>query len=216
MAVEVRILCVMKHLILTLITLFLCVTQAIAQAEWRRVAARDGIKVYAKSVPDSKIKAMKAECVLDADVDEVVALLMDVKAAERWVCHTKSCRLVKRVSDTELFYHTEVSLPWPLDNRDFVTHLTVIKHEKSNVVTVEAPAVPGILPLRDGIVRINNSINRWVIRPLPNGKVRVEYTLQVDPGGHIPAHVVNMFACRAPIETFQNMRKELAGRGGDG
>lgn len=192
--------------------LCLCVTHAFAQAEWKRVAGHDGIKVYAKAVPDSKIKAMKAECALDASVDEVVALLLDVKAAERWVCHTKSCNLIKRISDTELYYHTEVSLPWPLDNRDFVTHLKVIKHEKTDAVTVEAPAVPGILPVRDGIVRIGTSLNRWLIRPLPNGKVWVEYMLQVDPGGHIPAHVVNMFACRAPIETFLNMRKVLRER----
>ena len=204
----------MRCLIFALLSLYLCITQAFAQAEWRRVAVRDGIKVYAKTVPDSRIKAMKAECTLDAGADEVIALLLDVKAAERWVCHTKSCKLIRKVSDTELFYHTEVSLPWPLDNRDFVTHLRVIKHEKSDIVTVEAPAVPGIVPLREGIVRINASINRWLIRPLPNGKVWVEYMLQVDPGGHIPAHVVNMFACRAPIETFQNMRKVLRERNG--
>lgn len=205
----------MRYLILGLAALYLCVTQVIAQAEWKRVAAREGISVYAKEVRDTKIKAMKAECVLNAGVDEVIALLMDVEAAGQWVCHTKSCKLIKRVSDTELFYHTEVSLPWPLDNRDFVTHLKVVKREKREVVTVEAPAVPGIMPSREGIVRISTSVNRWLIRPLPNGKVWVEYTLQVDPGGHIPAHVVNMFACRAPIETFRNMRKVLAERKGN-
>lgn len=204
----------MRYLILTLVALYLSVTLAIAQAEWKRVAARDGIKVYAKTVPDSKIRAMKAECVLQAGVDEVIALLMDVEAAGQWVCHTKSCKLIKRVSDTELFYHTEVSLPWPLDNRDFVTQLKVIKDEASGIVTVDAPAVPGIVPVREDVVRVSRSINRWLIRPLANGKVWIEYTLQVDPGGNIPAHVVNMFACRAPIETFQNMRKVLSSRRG--
>lgn len=197
---------------IALMAIFLWVTCAVAQADWKRVAARDGITVYAKTIPDSKIKAMKAECTLDASMEEVIALLLDVNAAERWVCHTKSCKLIRKVSDTELFYHTEVSLPWPLDNRDFVTHLRVIRHEKSDAVTIEAPAVPGVLPSREGVVRISGSINRWLIRPLPNGKVWVEYMLQVDPGGHIPAHVVNMFACRAPIETFQNMRKVLRER----
>lgn len=202
----------MRYLVLTLLALFVCVTYAFAQTEWKRVAAHDGVKVYARTVPDSRIRAMKAECTLDANMEEVTALLLDVQAAERWVCHTKSCRLIKKVSDTELFYHTEVSLPWPLDNRDFVTHLRIIRHDKSDLVTVEAPAVAGIVPVREGIVRINTSVNRWLIRPLPNGKVWVEYLLQVDPGGHIPAHVVNMFACRAPIETFRNMRKVLRER----
>jgi hypothetical protein len=113
-----------------------------------------------------------------------------------------------------LFYHTEVSLPWPLDNRDFVTHLKVSRDPKNDVVMVDAPAVPGITPVRKGIVRVQHSVNRWLLRPLPNGKVGVEYTLQVDPGGHIPPHIVNMFACRAPIETFQRMRDVLAERRG--
>ncbi|PSL27386.1 START domain-containing protein [Dyadobacter jiangsuensis] len=197
---------------LVLMALLLNVTVVFAQAEWKRVAVRDGVKVYARTVPDSKVKAMKAECILDAGVDEIIALLLDVNAAERWVCHTKSCKLIRRVSDSELLYHTEVSLPWPLDNRDFVTHLRVVKSENSPIVTIEAPAVPGIMPVREGVVRISTSINRWVLHPLPHARVRVEYTLQVDPGGHIPAHVVNMFAYRAPIETFQNMRKVLAER----
>ncbi|MGV3601308.1 MAG: START domain-containing protein [Dyadobacter fermentans] len=199
-------------MVLVLAAVFLCVTLAVAQDGWRRVAKRDGIQVYAKTVTDSKIKAMKAECALDAGVEDVVALLLDVNAAGQWVCHTKSCRLIRRISNTELFYHTEVSLPWPLDNRDFVTHLKVIRNATSDVVTVDAPAVPGVLPVKEGIVRVTHSVNRWHIRPLPNGKTWVEYMLQVDPGGHIPAHVVNMFASRAPIETFQNMRKVLAQR----
>ncbi|GGM83013.1 hypothetical protein GCM10010967_13370 [Dyadobacter beijingensis] len=202
----------MNDAIRPLLVLLLCVTAAMAQPEWKCVAAKDGIKVFAKPVPDSKIKAMKAECILDASADELVALLMDVSAAERWVCHTKSCVLIKKVSDTELFYHTEVSLPWPLDNRDFVTHLKVLRDPKTGVVVVEAPAVPGIVPVRESVVRVSHSVNRWLIRPLPHGKLSVEYTLLVDPGGHIPAHVVNMFACRAPIETFQRMRIVLAER----
>ncbi|WP_353721280.1 START domain-containing protein [Dyadobacter sp. 676] len=188
------------------------VTGAKAQAEWRPAAAREGIKVYVKTIPGSKIRAMKAECALEATTGEVIALLMDVKAAERWVCHTKSCTLVKAVSDKELYYHTEVSLPWPLDNRDFVTHLKVTHDDRSGIVTVDAPAVPGIVPVRKGVVRIGRSVNRWIIRPSPDGSVWVEYMLQVDPGGNIPAHVINMFACRAPIETFRNMRKILAER----
>jgi hypothetical protein len=202
----------MKHAILSLLALLLCVTYACAQAEWKRVAMRDGIKVYAKTVSDSKIKAMKAECVLDAGTEEVIALLMDVSAAEKWVCHTKSCTLIRKISDTELLYHTEVSLPWPLDNRDFVTHLKVSRNTATGIVTVDAPAVPGILAERQGVVRVSHSVNRWIIKPLPNGKTWVEYTLQVEPGGHIPAHVVNMFACHAPIETFQRMRRAIADR----
>lgn len=202
----------MNRVIVTLLALLLSVNAVFSQDGWKYAAGRNGIKVYSKTVADSKIKAMKAECVLDADVEEILALLMDVKAAEKWVCHTKSCSLIRKVSDSEMYYHTEVSLPWPLDNRDFVTHLKVLRDAHSGVVIVDAPAVPGVMPARDGVVRISHSKNQWTLKPVQGGKTHVEYTLQVDPGGHIPAHVVNMFACRAPIETFGNMRKELQSR----
>lgn len=201
----------MKHAVHIILALMLLLPAAHAQQPWKRVAAEDGILVYARAMGHSKIKAMKAECMLDASKNEVVDLLLDVKAAEQWVCHTKSCTLLRKISDSELLYHTEVNLPWPLDNRDFVTHLKVLRNEDGTVV-VESPAVPGFLAARKGVVRVTHSVNKWLLRPQPGGKLWVEYTLQVDPGGHIPAHIVNMFACRAPIETFGRMRKILAER----
>lgn len=202
----------MNHAVSVLLALSLSVNFVFSQSEWKYIAGRDGVNVYAKTVPDSRIKAMKAECLLDAEVEEVIALLVDVKAAEKWICHTKSCSLITKISETELYYHTEVSLPWPLDNRDFVTHLKVMRNPADNTTVVDAPAVPGVMPARNGVVRVSHSKNQWTLKPVPGGKTFVVYTLQVDPGGHIPAHVVNMFASRAPIETFSNMRKELRNR----
>jgi hypothetical protein len=204
----------MKNLILVIIVFLLLIFPASGQPQreqekWKLVEQKGDIKVYSKTVADSRIKALKAECVLNANASEVVALLLDVKAAEKWVCHTKSCSLVKKISDTEIYYYTEVSLPWPLDNRDFVTHLTVSEDPATNTVTVNSPAVSGWVPAKEGVVRVNHSKSSWIIRPAGEGKVMVEYALQVDPGGHIPAWVVNSFACQGPVETFTKMKKLL-------
>jgi hypothetical protein len=180
------------------------------QSGWKLAAEKEGIKVYTKTVADSKIKALQAECVVKATVKEVVALLLDVKAAEKWVCHTKLCWLVRKVSTTELYYYTEVSLPWPMENRDFVTHMEVFEDPVTHIVTVNAPAVRGLVPPKKGKVRINHSSNVWKIIPLDNDHVKLSYTLQVDPGGLLPAWVVNSFACQGPIISFTAMRKELS------
>jgi hypothetical protein len=207
----------MKNLILVIITFYFPIFSTRGQSpgeleKWKLIEKTDGIKVYSKAVPDSKIKALRAECMLDASVAQVVALLLDVKAVEKWVCHTKSCTLIKKVSETEIYYHTEVNLPWPLDNRDFVTHLKISEDPLTKIVTVHAPAVPGWIPEKKGIVRVNHSKSLWLIKPIGEHKVMVEYTLQVDPGGHIPACVVNTFAIQGPIETFTNMKKLLIAR----
>lgn len=197
-----------KSIIIVLFALFQAIG-ALGQADWKFLTSREGIKVYAKSVTGSKIKALRIECTVNATASEVVALLLDIPAAVRWVSHTKSCVLIRKVSPSELYYYTEISLPWPLENRDFSAHVKVSQDPVSGIVTVNAPAVPGWIPVKEGIVRISQSKGFWLISPADKGKVKIDYTLEVDPGGNIPPVIVNTFASQGPIDTFMNMRKEL-------
>jgi hypothetical protein len=195
------------RIILTMIV-SLHVIYASAQGGWKLIANKDQIKIYSQAVPESKIKAIKVDCVVDASLSQMVALLLDVEAGTQWVYKTKSCTLVKKVTPSDLYYHSEISLPWPLDNRDFVAHLRTTQDPVTKVVTVDGPVVSGMVPLKQNVVRVSNSKGRWVLTPLP-GKVRIEYTLHTDPGGYIPAWAVNAFAAEGPMETFKSMKQQL-------
>jgi len=189
--------------------LYFHIASAYSQSNWKLITEDEGIKVYSKTVPDSKVKALRVECSLNANADQLVALLLDVNAATEWVYHTKSCVLIRKVSDLELYYYSEISLPWPLDNRDFVAHMKVSKDPLTKIITVQAPAVPGMVSTKKGIVRIHHSKGSWIISPLGKDRVKLEYTLQVDPGGILPAWLVNTFAAQGPLESFKNMRQQL-------
>lgn len=182
---------------------------AVAQDEWELKTERDGVKVYQKEVQDSRIKALKVICEYASTPAIILAVLMDVENGTEWIYHTKSCKLIRQVSPLELYYYSEVSLPWPVENRDFVAHLTATVDRRSNVVTVNGPAVPGHVPQKKGIVRINHSKGMWIITPIEEKLVHVEYTLQVDPGGNLPAWLVNMFAAEGPIQSFKKLRDVL-------
>ncbi len=190
--------------------LFCCNLQvARAQTDWKFVTEKEGIKVYSRSVTGSKVKALKVECTLNTSLSALVTLLLDVPATTQWVYHTKSCVLLKQVSPAELFYYSEVNLPWPLENRDFVAHVKVSQDKTSRVVTVNAPAIPGWVAPKKGIVRVNQSLGFWTITPLNQAQVKVAYSLQVDPGGVIPAWAVNLLSSQGPIESFIKMRQHL-------
>ena len=199
----------MNKVFFILILLVLKMGSASAQNNWKLSTEKDGIKIYTSMVPDSKIKAIKVECNLNATPSQVVALVMDVNTAPDWVYHVKSAKLVKQVSASELYYYSEVSLPWPAANRDFVAHLTVSQDPDTKVVTIDGPAVPGFVPIKKGIVRIGNSIGKWIITPLGPDQVNVEYSIHVDPGGALPSWLVNMFATEAPVKIFQSLRMQL-------
>ena len=189
--------------------LVLKMSSASAQNNWKLSTEKEGIKIYTSIVPDSKIKAIKVECDLNATPSQLVALIMDVNTAPDWVYHVKSAKLIKQISPAELYYYSEVSLPWPAANRDFVAHLTVSQDPDTKVVTIDGPAVAGLVPIKKGIVRIDNSIGKWIITPLGPDQVNVEYSIHVDPGGALPSWLVNMFATEAPLKIFQSLKMQL-------
>ena len=197
-------------LFLMSLLLVLGLNSASAQNDWKLSTEKDGIKIYTGMLPDSKIKAIKVEADFDATPSQLVAIVMDVNTAPDWVYHVKSAKMVKQVSPTELYYYSEVSLPWPVANRDFVAHLTVTQDAGTKVVTIDGPAVPGVVPIKKGIVRIDNSIGKWVITPLGQNQVHVEYSIHVDPGGALPAWLVNIFATDAPMKIFKSLKTQLA------
>jgi hypothetical protein len=195
--------------IFAFLTFFFAAASAFSQADWKLTTREKNISVFFKDVPNSRVKALKVVCEVDANVVQVVALLLDVPAAKNWVCHTRLSRMLRKVSSTELYYYTDVSLPWPLYNRDFVTHMRVYQNPATKIVVVEAPAISGEVPVKRGLVRVSEGRATWIIRPLANNRAGIEYTLVVDPGGVIPANVVNYFASQGAIETVSGMMEQL-------
>ncbi len=183
-------------------------TTAFGQNQWKLKTEKDGIKVYTSPVLNSKVKAVRVECTFQATLSQFIAVILDVKGCVDWVYHTRSCELVKQISPAELYYYSEINLPWPVENRDFVAHLTVTQNPHTKAVTIDGPAVAGFVPVKKDIVRINGSKGKWVVEPVGN-EVKVEYTLQIDPGGAIPAWLVNMFAAEGPLQSFQKLKLQL-------
>lgn len=195
--------------LLSLSLILLVSAAAFAQTNWVLKSNTNGIKVYTGSVASSKFKAIRVECTYNATPAQIVAVLLDVNTCTEWVYHTKSIKLLKQPAANEVYYYSEVSLPWPASNRDFTAHLTATQDAETKVVTVDGPAVNGLVPVHDGVVRVTESTGKWVISPLEGGRSKVEYTLHVNPAGALPAWLVNMFATEGPTKSFEGLRNQL-------
>jgi len=180
-----------------------------AQDDWRLKTDKDGIAVYTKLFPDSKFKAIRVDVELDATLSQLVAVILDVNTGAEWVYSTKSSVLLKQVSPSELYYYSEVSIPWPAANRDFIAQLKAVQDPHTKVVTIYGPVFPDYLPEKKDIVRVRHSEGKWVITPVGSHHVKVEYTLRADPGGDLPAWLVNMFVTKGPYESFRKLKEQL-------
>lgn len=184
--------------------------QAKGQAQWTLKTNEDGIQLYTKSVPASPYKALKTVCTLQTSLSSVAAVLLDVERSKEWVYGTSSSRLLKQETPSVVIFYAEMGMPWPVTNRDFIVKISLTQDPVSKSITVLAENQPDYLPEKKKLVRIHSSSGKWLIDPLPNGRVRVEYQLYVDPGGNVPAALVNLFSGKGPIESFRNLRKMVA------
>ncbi len=198
-----------KFFLLSGYMLMLFVTNAACQDAWALKLDKEGIKVYTKNLENSPYKAVKTVCTIDASLSRITAVLLDIENCADWVYATKKCVTLKKLSQAEIIYYSEIEIPWPVSNRDFIVLLKVSQDEKTRAVIVEGENRPTYLAENKGIVRIMRSYSKWVIEPLPNGQVKVEYVLQVDPGGIVPSWLINMFATKGPFESFKNLRLQV-------
>jgi hypothetical protein len=199
----------MKLKISILLLLTLITKLASAQDEWTFKTESDGIKVYSNTKSALKVKPIKVECTFNATPAQVVAVLFDIKNYTDWVYKNKVTTLVKQVSPIELFYYAEINMPWPAQNRDFAAHITATQAPDTKIITVDAPSVNGLVPEKDGIVRIRKSNGKWVLKPLGTTQVNVTYYLQIEPDGGAPAWLINLFISDGPMQSFKKLKLQV-------
>jgi len=190
-----------------LILCCLLLSLSAAGQAWELKTQEEGIKVYTRPVENSAIKAIKVECTVEASLSQLTAVLLDIPASDEWVYATKYCRVQKMLSPNEFIYHSEIEVPWPVSNRDFIVRVK-LEQDSAKTLTVSGENLPQYLNEQEGVVRILHTVSHWAATPRDN-YVDIVFTLHVDPGGLIPAWLINLFATRGPLETFRNLRNQV-------
>ena len=168
---------------------------------------KESIQVYTCGAENSKYKIIKAKFDVAATREQFVAMLLDIDHLGDWQYSTASAQLLKKINDHEIIYHTEVNAP-VIDNRDFVIHL-LIDRSMDRKITVTATSLPNYIPTKDMVVRIPMSKAVWKITEMAKNKLSIEYVIEIDFGGVVPAWVVNSLAHKAPYETFKSMKEKI-------
>ena len=179
-----------------------------AQPSWKLVKEKNGIRISLASVENSKFKSVRVQTILEGTISKLINILSDINKHPEWVYKAKTATILKQVTPYEFIYHIESILPWPASNRDAIIHFTMSPDTTNHVLRINAFSEPNFIEKKDGLVRIPFSKGTWYVTETGN-KINIDYTFEVDPGGSIPAWLVNMLADKGPYETFQNLKMKL-------
>lgn len=199
----------MKTLFYLFISLSLTPLFVAAQSEWDLFKEEDGIKVFFREASDSNIKEVLIRTRFQAPLPSMVTLINDVKNYHTWMDHCKEVKKLASYSPTDYVYYNLASFPWPLNDREYVMKTQMTQDPESLTIYFKSSAVPDFIPRNKAYIRVPETLSEWTMRPLPNGFLELEYYLKSDPGGSIPAWLVNMALKTKPFKTMQKLR-ELA------
>lgn len=185
------------------------VSTAIGQKDWSLVKNSSWIQIYQSDMEHSGYKRVKVECTLDGTFDKLLQVLNNVNNHKNWIYNTRNAYVIKRISPNEYYYYTETALPWPMQNRDAVVRIKIERDPMNRYLKIVAVGEPDYLSCVNGKVRVPRSANTWyVTSPGPN-KLDIVYVFEADPGGSVPAWLVNTFINKGPFESFRNLADEL-------
>lgn len=183
--------------------------RCVGQADCNLKKSGDSVKVYLCHTDTSRLKYIKAEFWLNGKMSELVSHIMDVERYVDWQYNTIDVRVIGKKGLREVTYYAEIEAPWPISNRDMVGHIIVSQDPVSKQMTIQSNGRPQAVPEVNEKVRVPYSKSQWLVDYVKPGLLKVDYFIQIDPGGSVPVWMVNMVAAEAPFVTFKNLRKRM-------
>ncbi len=178
-----------------------------ANETWVVRKSKNNISVYTRSVFTSDYKEIKITTKVKASLSTVVKALSDVDHYTDWIYNCYSATLIKKVSDSDIITYQMLKVPWPVTDRDVVSHCRIYQDSKTKVVTISSDIVHGLIPEKDDFVRVKDFHSKYILTPQNDGFVDINYEMGTDPGGIVPAWLVNLVIVNAPYSTQENLNK---------
>ena len=200
----------MKYIGLTFLNMLVLATSLLAQGSWELKKDQDGIKIFNRRIEGSKLKEFKGIMEVNASVNEVVHLLMDVNKQDQFIYKAKKGSVETLKKDgNDVYTYMVIETPWPASDRDVVTLYHVNPPQKDGTVIIDVKAVNGMKPLQNKIVRVEKMKGYWKITPVGSNKVQITHQAYSSPGGKVPDALANSASVNAPFDMLTDLRKLL-------
>ncbi len=179
-----------------------------SQEDWKLVRNSDDIKIFTKKEGNNKFETFKATVTINSSIHNFIAALNNIEILPKWGYNIKFANLLERSGDTLQIYYSVAKAPFPYKNRDgiYLNRFRWLTETKTLFVDIEI--LDGYLALDEKYVRLIG-FGYWKINVIPENRLNVTFSMQIDPGGSIPSWLANMFVDDAPFYTLLNLKKLL-------
>lgn len=191
---------------LSALVLLLAATQ-VARADdgWKLQRDKDGMQFSSRKVGFSKVDEVRAVAVLDYPLERLLSVLSDV---EHYPSNMPPTLLVRRLGGSNADGTYYVELKPPMCSRRYYCTRYQVRRDGAGAARVEWSTNNDTCPVREGgPLRMDDNSGSWTLTAIDAAHTRVTYQAHVDPGGSLPASLVNWGTPPAINDLFAALRK---------
>lgn len=177
--------------------------------DWRLKKDKDGIRVYTRWIEASEVRKarqMKVEMSVVASIDDFLEILKDDGNAKKWVYRARELYNFDFKDDNNWYTYTELSIPWPFQNKDLITKNTVVRFPDEQKVRVDLDGVMDYLPEKKSLSRIPHFEGGWTFTQVGPEEVEVEYCVFTKSEPVLPRWITDPIVEQGAWDTLDKMR----------
>jgi hypothetical protein len=177
--------------------------------EWEFKKEHDSIKVYTRNEENNPVKSYRGELDLHTTMAKISKVLGNTESFDWWDKNIHDITVLAFVPEHDIKYYLVYDLPWPVSDRDLCAEAKITYDSLTGKRTVRAIPLEGVIPEKPDMVRIKNYWQEWSMQATAPGIVHVTLEGSVDPGGNIPAWLVNMVITDTPLNIMRKLRDKV-------
>jgi hypothetical protein len=163
------------------------------QEDWKLKRERNGISIYTREQAESPLKEYRARALIAHPIHKVFTFLADLERHPEWVFRCTGLTILEGQVGKQVTYHTTYDIPWPMRDRDLTVEATITHHAGGKRIESLSEDIMLDHPLENGVIRMPG-YREWVIlEEIDSANTLFIAEGYADPGGTVPAWLVNMF-----------------------
>jgi hypothetical protein len=184
-------------------------------AAWVLSANADGVCVYSHASESSNIQEIRAETSMAASPAKVFGVISDYAHYPDFMPYVKASEVIKVEADSSWVFQ-QLVLPFPVSDRYYTIRLMADKHLADEGTYRVTWALAGSdVPDRTGQgVRLLTNSGYWHLQRVGDSKsTHVTYFVHTNPGGALPAWVINIANKESAPSVVKAVRARVAALG---
>lgn len=194
-----------------LFAFFPCLADA-GEERWQLEIDVDGVKVWTQEKLGSRYKEARGEVIVPYPPEKVFSVIVSAETCTHWVYSCVNSYVISRPLPQDGVVYMRTNSLWPIADRDVIFLAKTSFNPERKRHEAQLSVKNDVLPHTEGVVRVEAMLGSWTVTSVNQNSSHVVFRSHVEPGGLLPAALVNFALARLHQSSLLKLREYL-GRG---